>query len=130
MILGALLFGLAGCSQTPEEVQVNLPVTPVISVRPRWAVAVDAYVRVRAEPLTDSVIRGHLRTGDVAEIVSISTTVADVNGSRDTWYEVDVAGLRGWALGSTLEFYESQSRALNVAERQGSPPEGPEQEAR
>ena len=130
LVFGAALPVLAGCSQTSQEIRVNLPVTPVISVRPRWAVAVDAYARVRSEPLTDSAIRGHLRIGDVVEIVSISTASTGMNGNHDTWYEVEVAGLRGWALGSTLEFYESRSRALNVAERQGLSLEGSEPEAR
>ena len=114
-VMGALLLGLAGCSQTPEESRVNLPTTPVISVRPRWAVAADLYVRVRAEPSIDSVIRGHLRIGDVAEIVSISTVTNDLQGPRNIWYQVEASGFRGWALGSALELYESRSRAVNAA---------------
>ncbi len=114
-VLGVLLLGLAGCSRTPEESGVNLPTTPVISVRPRWAVAADLYVLVRAEPSVDSDIRGNLRIGDVAEIVSISTVTNDLRGPGNIWYEVEASGLRGWALGNALELYESRSRAVNAA---------------
>ncbi len=115
LVLGVAVLGLAGCSPTPEPGRVHLPVTPVISFRPRWAVAADLYVQVRAEPSFESAIRGHLRFGDVAEIVTISTVGNDLEGPRNGWYEVEVAGLRGWAVGDALEFYGSRSRASNAA---------------
>ena len=113
--IGVLLLGLSGCSKTPEDSPINLPVTPVISVRPRWAVAADLYTRVRAEPSVDSAIQGHLRRGDVAEIVSIRAVTNETEGGLSTWYQVEAAGLRGWALGSNLDFYASRTRALNAA---------------
>lgn len=123
LVCSTMVLGLGGCSRTQAEIHVNLPVTSVISARPRWAVAADAYVRVHAEPSAGSTIRGHLRIGDVAEIVSISTVTHDLEGIRDTWYEVDSAGLQGWAPGRSLVFYESRSRAMNaggsIGARQG-----------
>ncbi len=112
---GVLFLGLAACSQSLQESRVNLPVTPVISVRPRWAVAADLYIRVRAEPTLDSAIRGHLRRGDVAEIVTIRAVTNDDEGALSTWYQVEAPGLRGWAVASNLHFYASRARALNAA---------------
>jgi len=115
LTIGVLLLGLAACSQSSQESRVSLPVTPVISVRPRWAVAADLYIRVRADPSLDSAIRGHLRGGDVAEIVTIRVVTNDNEAGRRTWYQVEAPGLRGWAVGSSLHFYASRARALNAA---------------
>jgi len=115
LVAGVLFLGLAACSQSSQESRVSLPVTPVISVRPRWAVAADLYIRVRAEPTLDSAIRGHLRRGDVAEILTIRAVTNDIEGGLHTWYQVEAPGLRGWAVGSSLHFYASRARALNAA---------------
>ena len=123
LVLGALFLALGACSRVSEETRVDLPVTPVISARPQWAVAADVYVQIRAEPSIDSPIEGHLRTGDVVEIISISTKSIDGARGRDTWYEVAGAEIHGWTLGSSLEFYESRTRARNAAEQNGVYPD-------
>jgi SH3 domain-containing protein len=123
-----LVLALGACSRTSEEASVSLPVTPVISARPQWAVAADVYVRIREEPSIDSPIEGHLRTGDVVEIVSITTRSIEGERGRDTWYEVAGAEISGWILGSSLDFYESRARALNASEQRDiypTPPEAP-----
>ena len=114
LLLLAVAGTLGGCGVKAAP-RVQLPATPVISVRPRWAVAITAYTRVRAQPTEDSAIRGHLRAGDVAEIVSIGATPALVDGRREYWHELSSDGLHGWVPGSDLRFYESRSRALNAA---------------
>jgi hypothetical protein len=117
LALCSLLAVLGACSRSSEETYVNLPVTPVISARPQWAIAADVYVQIRAEPSVESPIEGHLRAGDVVEIVSISTKSVEGERGRDTWYEVAGAEIQGWTLGSSLEFYESRARAMNAAEQ-------------
>ena len=114
LVVLVVALGTAGCSPGVRDGRVRLPVTPVISVRPRWAVTTSTYVRVRVEPSTDAAINGHMRMGDVAEIRSISTRPYESGGTMDLWYEIDSDGLSGWVPGDSLEFYESQSRARNA----------------
>ena len=119
-IIGVLSCLICACSNVSEEPRVNLPVTPIVSARPRWAVASDVYVQIRDLPDSDAAIEGHLRVGDVVEIVSIDPRTVEGDRGRDTWYEVAGDGIHGWALGSRLQFYDSENRALNAA-RSGEP---------
>jgi len=98
---------------------VVLPPTPVISLRPAWAVVSEPYLRLRAEPDSSSPIAGHLRQGDVAEIVAISRVVARVGGERRYWYELQGGQVSGWALDSALESYATEQRAFNASRRLG-----------
>ena len=114
VVLG--LVALApGCSAGANRDRVSLPITPVISVRPRWAVATSIYVRVRSEPSIEAPITGHMRLGDVAEIKRISTTPYGSGDAVHRWYEVESGDLRGWAAGDSFELFESQTRARNAA---------------
>ncbi len=111
-----LAFTLSACGARVQS-EVSLPPTPVITVRPNWAVAITSYARIRDEPSQDARIVGHLRVGEVAAIVAIGTNPAVTGGERYTWYEVMSSDLRGWAIGSDLMLYQSESRARNAAER-------------
>lgn len=102
------------CAANVGDTEVVLPATPVISVRPQWAVANQLYTRVYAAPETGSSINGHLRLGDVASILAITASVR-ADGLSELWYHVRMRGLEGWISGGSLEFYESERRANNAS---------------
>ena len=107
----AVLF--LGCEREVPEEEVFLPPTPVISVRPYWAVATESYSRVHSRPDTQSTISGHLRRGDVTSVASISTRTDLSSGRTVLWYQIALDDLSGWIQGGSLEFFESRRRALN-----------------
>lgn len=98
---------------------MTLPPTPVVALRPTWAVIVEPYLRLRSEPQTDAPIAGHLRRGDVARIAAIGTAVAQVDGERHLWYRLETEGASGWTLDGALESFASEHRARNAARRMG-----------
>lgn len=113
----ALVFTCAvvlSCAANREDDKVVLPATPVISVRPQWAVANQLYTRVYAAPETSSSINGHLRLGDVASILAITANVRS-DGLSELWFRVQMRELEGWIPGGGLEFYESERRANNAS---------------
>jgi hypothetical protein len=121
LLVLALLLLPFGCGRGNDAVVVQLPVTPVAAARPGWAVSVNAYARVRSGPTRDAEILGHLRLGDVAEVVSLSTSVVLIDGVRDRWVEISSGDLRGWVRASEISLYESLRRAELAAAARGGP---------
>jgi len=119
LALFLLPIAIVACGRPAESLAVNLPVTPVIELRPRWAVAADVYVRVRERPSPDAPIVSHLRAGDVVEILSINPSTVESDNGRDTWYEISGGGLEGWAPGRSLDFFESRAQAEDAARHRG-----------
>jgi len=117
LLLPLLALALGSCSEGRARVPVVLPATPVISLRPTWAVVAEPYLRLRAEPDSTASIAGHLRQGDVARIVAISPVVARVNGERRYWYQLAGNDVTGWALETALEAYGTEQRARNASRR-------------
>jgi len=109
-----LVLCLAVSCRGEETVErVTLPATPVISVRPRWAVATAEYTRVYAEADPRSPIQGHLRLGDVASVATIITRQDDDGASR--WFQIATDEVAGWVPEGTLDFFESSDRARNMS---------------
>jgi len=110
---------LASCSGGSSRVAVNLPSTPLIVLRPTWAVVREPYLRLRTDSQRDAPISGHLRRNEVAEIRAISPIVERVDGEIRYWYFLEGVEVSGWALDDALEAYGSEHRARNAAERLG-----------
>lgn len=106
---------ISSCGRERSAPSVTLPPTPVVVLRPTWAVVTDPYVRLRADPDPDAPIAGHLRRGDVSQIVAINTAVQRVDGERHYWYRLHGDEASGWALDRAVESYGSEYRARNAA---------------
>jgi uncharacterized protein YgiM (DUF1202 family) len=104
-------FG-AGCSrQEKEEITIELPTTPVLSSRSRWAVITGSHLRLRDRATTDSKAITTLWRGNVLEILARDETKVRVEGKDDYWYQVAYDGLQGWVFGAYIELYESERKA-------------------
>ena len=117
LALLVLVFTVVSCSRGDAGRFVTLPPTPVVTLRPTWAVVTDSYLRLHAEPRSGAPIIGHLRRADVAEILEIGTTVARVDGEQRLWYRLAADGVSGWALDLSLDSYGSEYRARNAGAR-------------
>lgn len=114
-VAGILAMMLGGCSRGGDEERIRLPPTPVVALRPTWAVVTVPYLRLRTEPSVGAAIAGHLRRGDVAFIAAIDTSIARVDGDRHLWYLLERDGRSGWALDLAVESFGSEERARNAA---------------
>lgn len=110
-----VVLSFSACSRGAEETGIDLPPTPVVALRPTWAVVTVPYLRLRTEPSAGAPIAGHLRRGEVAAIAAIDTSVARLDGDRHYWYRLERDGLVGWALDNAVESYGSEDRARNAA---------------
>ncbi len=99
---------------------MRLPPTPVIVLRPTWAVIRQPYLRLRSDAQRSAGISGHLRRGEVAEITAISPIAERIDGELRYWYFLEGIEVSGWALDDALEAYGSEDRARNAAERLGA----------
>jgi hypothetical protein len=117
-----LLFGVAACGSDEQLGSLDPPATPVLSVRARWAVISDPYVRLFEASEVSSPVRFHLREDTVVEILSKTNYQVELHGRRDFWYQVRAGDRSGWVFGSEVELYESEERARNAAETEERAP--------
>jgi len=87
-------------------VTISLPRTPLLSVRPGYALVVPDYVRVYEEARRDSSIVSHIRKGGIVEIV------------RETqdgqWYRIRSDEADGWVEARYIRQYDSREQASNA----------------
>mgnify|MGYP006279093537 FL=1 len=112
-----MLSVLVGCAEGRGEQRVRLPPTPVVSLRPTWAVVTVPYLRLRVDASDDAGIAGHLRRGEIARIRAVSTVAQQIAGERHLWFRLEADSASGWALDMALESYSSKERAQNAAQR-------------
>ena len=113
-----LLFPLSGCGQKEEKrISIELPTTPVLSVRSRWAVITGSHLRLRERATTESKAITTLWQGNVLEIIARDETRVRVEGKNDYWYQVAYDGLQGWVFGAYIELYESEEKARGASHR-------------
>ena len=115
LCLATVVVAMTSCQQEDFEDRVALPETGLLIVRPQWAIVVESYVRLLAAPGADNEITGHLRDGDVVEIVEIGTTQFMISGSDDAWFLVEDGDSRGWVTSSALALFGSRNQAENAA---------------
>lgn len=114
-LLLALLAGGASCRrETPIE-RVDLPATPVLTLRSSWGVVRAPFLRLRQEPVEGGNILAHVRRGEVLEIISRTEVKETLDAQTAYWYLVSYGGLRGWVFGAFLEVLDSRSKADNLA---------------
>lgn len=104
-----------GCARKPAPVKVELPPTPVLTVKANWGVVVSPYLRVRKKPSTDGEVVAHLRNSSIAEVLSRTAYPETIEGKTDYWYEISSEGVRGWVFGSYLKFFDTKAEAEKAA---------------
>jgi hypothetical protein len=116
-LVGALVLTVipTSCRGSRNTERINLPTTPVLSIRSTWAVVKSTLLRVREEATSQSVVLSHIRMGAVIEILTRSDLAATIEGETDYWYRVDYDGLKGWVFGSYLEVFDSRAKADQYA---------------
>ena len=144
MLLALLLVAgavLSACADREEEIGgVELPETPIVSVRDRRGVVMGSYVRVREEAARDAAVRNYVRRGLVVEVTEVLDPDAG-NGNRrasgdaaarrslepgeDFWVRIRAGDVDGWVQESDLSLYESRTRARNAARELTEPGEDP-----
>ena len=109
--LPLLLLLPAACRREAPVEKVQLPATPVLSIRSTWGVVTTSLVRVRSEPLNGSPILTHLGQGTVMEILSQTAEQKTIENETAYWYEINYEGLRGWLFGAYLQILDSRAKA-------------------
>jgi len=110
-----LLAGLLGCGPRQVTERIDLPPTPVLSIRSNWAVVNSPFLRLRQEPLAGSKVLAHVRRGTVLEVLSRTERKEVLEDASSYWYQVSYAGLRGWAFGAFMEIVDSKAKAEALA---------------
>ena len=110
-----LLLPLASCGRRPAAERIELPPTPVLSIRSTWAVVISPFLRVRDEPLAKAAVLAHIRRGAVLEVLSRTDRKEELEEASSYWYQVSYEGLRGWVFGAFLEIVDSRARAESLA---------------
>ncbi len=117
MVIFFILSSTVGCRQeTTKEFQVELPATPVLTVRSHWAVVTSSHLRLREKATIESRAITTLWQNNVLEIISRDESQQQVEGKTAYWYKVAYDGLQGWVFGAYLEMFESESEARRAAQ--------------
>ncbi len=111
----AALILAASCGRGRPE-KLNLPPTPILTIRATWAAVKSPLLRVRAEPTNKSEVLSHIRTGVVVEVIGRSDAEDTVENDVAYWYRINYDGLKGWVFGSYLEIFDSRGQAEKYAE--------------
>ena len=109
------LAALLSCGRKPTAEHIELPPTPVLSIRSTWAVVTSPFLRVREEPLAEARVLTHIRRGAVLEILSRTERKEEIEDATSYWYQVSYEGLRGWVFGAFLEVVDSKLKAESLA---------------
>ena len=109
---------LPGCrKETAKEFNIELPATPVLTVRSNWAVVNSSHLRLREKATIQSRAITTLWQNNILEIISRDEVQQKVEGKSGYWYKVAYDGLQGWVFGAYLQLYESESEARRAAQK-------------
>jgi len=115
-----LLLSALGCRQEKaEDFKVELPPTPVLTVRSKWAVVSSSHLRLREKATIQSSAITTLWQNNVLEIISRDETQMVVEDKSGYWYKVAYDGIQGWVFGAYLEMFESENEARRAARESG-----------
>ena len=113
VLLSAIPVACSG--EKAQEVKIELPATPVLSVRSKWGVITSSHLRLRQQPTTESAPVTTLWQGTLLEIISRDERKMVVEGEESYWYQVVYDGLQGWVFGAYLRLFEEESDARRKA---------------
>ncbi len=115
LLAGFLSAALASCAKEKPVERIDLPPTPVLTLRSNWGVIRAPFLRLREEPLQKARIVAHLRRGSVLEILSRTGAKETIENDTSYWFQVNYGGLRGWVFGAYLEIFDSRNKAESYA---------------
>ncbi len=112
-----LLIILPSCTREEPVTSINLPPTPILSMREKWGVITSSHLRMRSGPdaASDVVTTFWNRRDVVLEVLSQSARKLEVEGREGYWYQVSYDGLIGWVFGAYVEMYSTKEQALRAA---------------
>ncbi len=112
-----LLVLAASCAKEEPVTSINLPPTPILSMREKWGVITSSHLRLRSAPDagSDVVTTFWNRRDVVLEVLSQSGRKLEVEGREGYWYQVSYDGLIGWVFGAYVEMYSTKEQALRAA---------------
>jgi hypothetical protein len=108
--------GFISCRREPEPERIELPATPVLSIRANWGVVKSPFLRIREDPFQRGDILAHLRKGSILEISSRTENKEILEDVTGYWFQVNYEGLRGWVFGAYLEIFDSSAKARQYAD--------------
>jgi len=111
LLLLSFLPFIQGCSEEHTVPDVELPSTPVLTIKTNWGVITSSHLRLREKPDLESRAITTLWRGYVLEIVSQGPEKETVEEEFDYWYRINYDGLQGWVFGAYLALYDSRDQA-------------------
>ena len=108
---------LPSCKKDEVMQAINLPPTPILSMREKWGAITSSHLRLRSSPDSNSdVVTTFWNRRDVVlEVLSQSSEKVDVEGREGYWYQVSYDGLVGWVFGGYVELFGTKEQALRSA---------------
>lgn len=117
VLIGAFMaVSITGCEKKQENLEIELPVTEVLSLKTEWGVITSSHLRLRNKPSVESQALTTLWRGYVLEIISRKQQKEVVDELFDYWYQIRYDGLQGWVFGAYLELYDTQTQAVTASE--------------
>ena len=112
-----ILASLLGCQKQEERryPDIELPVTPVLTLQTNWAVITSSHLRLREKADVSSPALNTLWKGSVIEILSQTSNQETVEDITDYWYQISYDGLKGWVFGGYLKIFRSKDEAVRVS---------------
>lgn len=109
MIYIMIFAVLASCSRREESIDIEPPLTPVLTSESIWAMANKPYLRVMKEPQLNTLIVGILRRGDKVEILS----KVGKDGGEVFWTEIRLpdTSATGWVKSENINAYDTKTQA-------------------
>lgn len=114
LYIPVFVFGifLGSCSRSEEPMpNLELPPTPILESRARYAVIISSHLRLRSGPSIESKVKETLWKGSVMEVVGKASSRVVVDNQEGYWYQVAYDGLQGYVFGGYLRFFSSKEAA-------------------
>jgi len=117
LLIIILAFAAGGCQKDERLNSIELPPTPLLSMRERWGVITSSHLRMRSapEPQAEVLTTFWNRREVVLEVLSQSSRKANIEGREGYWYQVSYDGLIGWVFGGYVELHGTREEALRAA---------------
>ena len=111
--IAAMAIALSACggpSRSPD-----LPPTPILRIKSRWAVVKVAYARVKTDPSSEAKDLGYLRKGAIVEVFAREYGREVSKDERGYWLGVRVDGGSGWIFSGYLELFDRKEQASRAS---------------
>ena len=117
LFIALIVLAAGGCQKEQDLSSIDLPPTPLLSMRESWGVITSSHLRMRSAPEAQAEVLTTFwnRREVVLEILSQSSSKANIEGREGYWYQVSYDGLIGWVFGGYVELHNTREEALRAA---------------